>query len=96
MTIFRQAVSVCAVALMLAGCVATSSEIVDLGSNTKGYRVYCGGTIYSDADDCHSRAEYLCGDLGYSVLKEASMPYTHTLPLWDNSTHYIIVQCNAP
>ncbi len=96
MTFLRQAVAVCAFASMLAACTSTSSEIVDVGNNAKGYRVYCGGTVYSDADDCHSRAEYLCGDLGYSVLKEASMPYSHALPLWDNSTHYVVVQCNAP
>lgn len=96
MTRFGQAFAACALVAALSGCMSTSSEIVDLGSNTKGYRVYCGGTIYSDADDCHSRAEYLCGDLGYSVLKEATMPYAHALPLWDSSTHYIIVQCNAP
>jgi len=86
--------SVLAVAAF-ASC-TTSYDTVDLDGKTKGYHIYCGGMPYAPNSDCNSRAEYICGDGGYTVLTENDPSYSHTQSMWDLTTHDMLVKCNVP
>ncbi len=79
---------------VLVGC-TTSYDTVDLDRTTKGYHIFCSGMPYSASSDCYDRASYICGDAGYTVLKEGDPSYVHTQMAWDLSTHDVLVKCNA-
>jgi hypothetical protein len=81
-------------ALVLAGC-ATAYDTVDLDRTTKGYHIYCNGLPYLTVNDCYDRASYICGDDGYTVLKDNDTTASHTQSFWDQSTHTILVKCNS-
>jgi len=72
------------------------AKAINLKDGTKEYHVYCGGVFFSDANDCLDHADYICGEGGYTVVKESDAGYAHTESIFDSSTHDIIVQCNVP
>ena|ERR1700722_17075277 len=79
--------------LLATGCLPMDRP-VQLSDGSKGYHIYCGGQPNVSEDSCKSRAADMCGDGGYTILKEASPPYPHSEMLWDSSTHDIVVRCN--
>ena len=79
---------------LLAAC-TTEDKAIDLGNGVRGYRVTCGGLPISTNGDCDSRAAYICGDGGYTVLKDENPPYAHTEHFWRESTRDIVISCNA-
>jgi hypothetical protein len=75
------------------GCTSTDVPL-KLSDGSQGYHIYCGGMPYKSKEDCLSRADMMCGDGGYTVLKEADPAYPHAEFMWDNTTHDIVVRCN--
>ena len=81
--------------VVLAGC-TTSYQTIDLDAKTKGYHIFCGGQPYASNQDCLDRASDICGEDGYSILKQNDPTYVHSQSIWGLTTRDITVMCTTP
>ncbi len=82
-------------ALLLSACTSAPSETVqstDGGGST--YRITCGGT-FSSPSDCFERAGFLCGNRGYSVVKEIDIAPPEGSLFFAPSAHEATIRCNS-
>ena len=80
--------------LLLAAC-STPSEGVNLDDGSKGYRITCGGA-YSSTKDCYEKAGYLCGNKGYTVVRETDIsPPSDANFFWNAAAHEVLLKCNG-
>ena len=88
-------VFVCAIFAGLAAC-STPSEKTSLDGGAQGYRITCGGPL-SSVSDCYERAGYVCGNKGYTVVRELDIkPPSSSDYFWNPAAHETLVRCNAP
>jgi hypothetical protein len=81
--------------LPLAAC-GTPSEPVNIDSATPGYRITCGGA-YSLTSDCYEKAGYLCGNRGYTAIRETDItPPADANYFWNAAAHEVVIKCNSP
>ncbi|MFY9287568.1 MAG: hypothetical protein WAO98_03600 [Alphaproteobacteria bacterium] len=78
---------------VLTAC-STPSEMITMNDGTRAYRITCGGPI-SSVKDCFERAGYICGNKGYTVVRETDItPPSDSNYFWNAAAHETIVKCN--
>jgi len=79
--------------LGLAAC-STPSEHLNMADGTQGYRITCGGAI-SSKSDCFEKAGALCGNKGYTVIRETDIaPPSDANYFWNAAAHEVLMKCN--
>jgi len=82
-------------ALWLSACSTAPSETMEMANGEgRGYRITCGGT-FSSASECFERAGYICGNRGYTVLKETDISPPDGSMFWAASAHEALIRCNG-
>ena len=81
--------------LALAACSTAPSETVNGGDGEgQSYRITCGGT-FSSASECFERAGFICGNRGYTVVRETDIAPPEGSIFFAPSAHEAIVRCNS-
>jgi len=92
---FTTLISFGAVLGLLAAC-STPSEVVNLSDNSRAFRITCGGPV-SSTNDCYEKAGNICGNKGYSVVRETDIrPPEDSSYFWNAAAHEVLVKCNTP
>jgi hypothetical protein len=92
----RHKIAVAVVSVAFLTACSPQISIVDIDATTKGYHITCDSTPpVSSYQDCTKRAAYICGNQGYTILKQEDLPMNGSGSLWTVSTRQILVKCNA-